>query len=51
MSAPAREVPVEPVPAVVACVLALCAGGTLLLGVLPQTVLNFALYAAQWLQG
>ena len=51
MSTPRREVPVEPVPAAVAGVLGLCAGGTLLLGVLPQTVLNFAVYAAQWLQG
>jgi NADH-quinone oxidoreductase subunit N len=51
MTAPTREVPVEPVPAAVACVLGLCAGGTLVLGVFPQTVLNFAMYAAQWLQG
>jgi NADH:ubiquinone oxidoreductase subunit 2 (subunit N) len=51
MTAPTRDVPLEPVPAAVACVLGLCAGGTLVLGVFPQTVLNFAMYAAQWLQG
>ncbi|OFV99991.1 MAG: hypothetical protein A3H28_14885 [Acidobacteria bacterium RIFCSPLOWO2_02_FULL_61_28] len=51
MSEPTREVPAPPVPAAVACVLAVCAGGTLLLGIAPQSVLNFALYAAQWLQG
>lgn len=51
MSAPTRDVPLEPVPPAVAGVLAVCAGGTLLLGVFPQPVLNFAVYAAQWLQG
>lgn len=51
MSAPAREVPAPAVPIALGCVLAVCGGGTLLLGILPQSVLNFATYAAQWLQG
>jgi len=51
MSNPTREVPVEPVPLGVGCVLAVCGIGTLLLGVLPDPVLHLAAQSAQWLQG
>ncbi len=46
-----REMPVEPVPRALRWVLGVCAAGTLLLGVLPQPVLNFAVRAAQLLRG
>jgi NADH-quinone oxidoreductase subunit N len=46
MSTPEREIPIEPVPRPVAWVLALCAAGTIVLGVFPQPVLNFAARAA-----
>ena len=51
MSAPEREIPIEPVPRAVCVVLAVCAGGTLLLGVFPQPVLNFAMRASQLISG
>jgi len=51
MSAPVREVPVEPVPRAVRWVLGVCAAGTLLLGVVPQPVLNFAMQASRALHG
>jgi NADH:ubiquinone oxidoreductase subunit 2 (subunit N) len=51
MSAPVREIPMEPVPRAVRWVLGVCAAGTLLLGVVPQPVLNFAMRAAQWFEG
>jgi NADH-quinone oxidoreductase subunit N len=50
MSAPAREVPMEPVPPATRLALTLSVGGTFLLGIFPQGVLSFALRAAQWLQ-
>ena len=51
MSAPVREIPVEPVPRAVRWVLGACAAGTLVLGVVPQPVLNVAMRASQWFQG
>lgn len=51
MSAPVREIPMEPVPRAVRWVLGVCAAGTLLLGVVPQPVLSFAMRASQWFQG
>jgi NADH-quinone oxidoreductase subunit N len=51
MSVPVREIPREPVPGAVQWVLGVCAAGTLLLGVVPQPVLNFAMRASQWFQG
>jgi NADH-quinone oxidoreductase subunit N len=47
MSSPVREVPCEKAPAAVWLGLAISAAGTLLLGVFPSSVLNFAIQAAQ----
>ena len=51
MSEPVREVPMEPVPGAVRWVLGVCAIGTLLLGIVPQPVLNLAMRAAQMFDG
>jgi NADH-quinone oxidoreductase subunit N len=48
MSSPVREVPCEKPPAAVWLGLAISAAGTLMLGVFPSSVLNFATQAAQW---
>ena len=48
MSTPVREVPCEKAPAAVWLGLAISAAGTLLLGVFPSSVLNYAVQAAQW---
>ena len=50
MSAPVREVPCERLRPSMRSALLLTAAGTLLLGVFPQSVLNFASRAAQFLQ-
>ncbi len=51
MSAPERDVPIEPAPWGVRWTLGVCAAGTLLLGVVPQPVQNLALRSVEWLQG
>ncbi|MBI4463426.1 MAG: NADH-quinone oxidoreductase subunit N [Acidobacteria bacterium] len=51
MSAPERPVPLEPVSFSVGATLAICAGGTLLLGVFPQSIVRLAEHAARLLQG
>jgi len=50
MSAPAREVPCERLPTPERLALLITVAGTLALGVYPQTVLELASQAAQWLQ-
>ncbi|MBI3895131.1 MAG: NADH-quinone oxidoreductase subunit N [Acidobacteria bacterium] len=51
MNAPERPVPLEPVSSSVGVTLFICAGGTLWLGVFPQSILRLAENAAQWLLG
>ncbi|MBI2817862.1 MAG: NADH-quinone oxidoreductase subunit N [Acidobacteria bacterium] len=50
MSAPAREVPCEPLRAPERLALAISVVGTLYLGLFPQNVMDLATQAAQWLQ-
>jgi len=51
MESSSSDIPLRPVPPSLAAVLAICAGGTLYLGIFPNAVLRWALHAAELLQG